>query len=141
MDLFGGIEAGGAKLACGIGSGRDYLGEVRFETATPGECRWGAARSLTDFLYLTIGTGIGGGGMLDKCLMHGLVHPEMGHIFLPRHLCDNYAGRCPYHGSHCFESLVSGPAMAARWGRPGQKPDGLADNQIANPGGSLCDRQ
>jgi fructokinase len=194
--LFGGIEAGGTKFVCAVGTGPGDFEEVRFDTTTPGETlercaayfapyrsglralgigsfgpvdldecsraygyitstpkagwantdfagwlsrrlgcpvgfdtdvnaaalgefQWGAARDLANFLYLTIGTGIGGGGMVNGRLLHGLVHPEMGHIFLPRHPRDCYAGGCAYHGNACFEGLASGPAIEERWGRAG----------------------
>ena len=84
--------------------------------AALGEWRWGAARGLDTFIYLTIGTGIGGGGLVNGELMHGLLHPEMGHIPLPHDKAlDTFEGNCPYHGD-CFEGLASGPAMEKRWG-------------------------
>jgi fructokinase len=200
--LVGGIEAGGTKFVCSIGSGPDDLQEpVRFETRSPektvGECvawfkaqqeqhgplaalgiasfgpidlnptsptygyitttpknrwgntplvkmfedalglpvgfdtdvngaalaegRWGAAKGLDTFVYLTIGTGIGGGAMVGGKLLHGMVHPEMGHILMrsdPRN--DPYTGRCQYHGV-CFEGLASGPAIEERWGVPAEQ--------------------
>ena len=198
MAVFGGIEAGGTKFVCAIGSGpRDIRAETRFPTTTPeetigkaisffrsyqdeelgaigvssfgpvdpnpdsptwgyitatpkkgwsntdfagrlqealglpvgfdtdvngaalGEHRWGAAQGLDTFLYLTIGTGIGGGGLVNGRLMHGLVHPEMGHVRLPHdRQADPYPGGCPFHGD-CLEGLASGPAIEARWGQPG----------------------
>ena len=79
------------------------------------EWRWGAARGLDSVLYLTVGTGIGGGGLVDGRLLHGLVHPEMGHIRIPHDLsADPFPGACPFHGD-CLEGLASGPAMRARW--------------------------
>jgi fructokinase len=194
--LYGGIEAGGTKFVCAIGSGPDEIqDETRFSTTTPeetigraieffrkrqadlaavgiasfgpvdpdpgsptygyitstpkpdwadvdfagpvrqaldlpvgfdtdvngaalGEHRWGAAQGMDTFLYLTIGTGIGGGGMIGGKLMHGLIHPEMGHI-LVRHdrATDPFEGICPFHGD-CLEGLASGPAIQARWGQP-----------------------
>ena len=106
----------------------DFAGAIRralnvpvaFDTdvnaAAYGEYVWGAAQGLHTFIYYTIGTGVGGGGMLDSRLMHGLIHPEMGHVFLPHDRSrDPYPGRCPYHGD-CFEGLASGPAIAERWG-------------------------
>lgn len=86
--------------------------------AALGEWRWGAARDLDTFIYLTIGTGIGGGGFINGSLMHGLVHPEMGHIRIPHDIEeDSFAGICPFHGD-CFEGLANGPAMEQRWGKP-----------------------
>ncbi len=194
---FGGIEAGGTKWVCAIGSGPDDLRDiVTFPTTTPeetiaraadffsnygsvaavgigsfgpidiqhgsptwghitttpkpgwadtdiahalanaldlpvafdtdvnaaalGEHRWGAAVGLDTFCYITVGTGIGGGGMANGRLMHGLVHPEVGHMRIPHdHERDPFAGICPYHGD-CLEGLASGEAIRARWGRAGE---------------------
>lgn len=195
MNIFGGIEAGGTKFACVVGSGpEDLRAEVRFPTTSPeetlekaigffrqqptplsaigigsfgpidldpgsptfgfitttpkpgwaqtnitgllqealqipvmldtdvnaaalGEYTWGAARGMDPALYLTIGTGIGGGGIFQGQPMHGLVHPEMGHIPLPHDWeVDPFPGVCPYHGD-CFEGLASGPALKKRWTR------------------------
>jgi len=88
--------------------------------AALGEHRWGAAQGLDTFLYLTIGTGIGGGGMVSGSLLHGLLHPEMGHIRIPHNRqTDPFSGSCPFHGD-CFEGLASGPALRARWGQPAE---------------------
>ncbi|NUQ36598.1 MAG: ROK family protein [Caldilineales bacterium] len=195
--LFGGIEAGGTKFVCAVGTGPDDIrAEVRFPTTTPdetigraiaffaeqakgcdlaalgiasfgpvdvnpasptfgyitatpkpnwshtdlagplrrafglpvgfdtdvngaalGEHRWGAAQGLDTFIYLTIGTGVGGGGMISGRLMHGLVHPEMGHIHLPHDWqADPFPGHCPFHGD-CLEGMAAGPALEARWGQ------------------------
>jgi fructokinase len=201
MPLWGGIEAGGTKFVCAVGTGpKDIRAETRFPTTTPtetigqaieffrqqslvhgdllgigiasfgpvdpnpnsptfgyitstpkegwahtnfageirkalgisvgfdtdvnvaalGEHRWGAAQKLDTFLYVTVGTGIGGGGMVNGRLMHGLLHPEMGHIRIPHdHSADPYAGWCPYHGD-CLEGLANGPAIEARWGQRGE---------------------
>jgi fructokinase len=94
---------------------------VGFDTDVNGaalaEHRWGAARGLDTFIYLTIGTGIGGGGIVNGRLMHGLMHPEMGHIAVPHDTrADPYRGACPYHGD-CLEGLASGTAIEQRWGR------------------------
>jgi len=102
--------------------GRALKVPVGFDTdvngAALGEAKWGAARGLTDFLYLTIGTGIGGGAMTHGRILHGLLHPEMGHIRIPHDLArDPFPGGCPYHGD-CLEGLASGPAMEARWKMP-----------------------
>ena len=196
--LFAGIEAGGTKFVCAVGTGPDDLrAETRFPTTTPaetlarvvaflqsarrlhgelaaigvaafgpldpnpaspsygfitttpkpgwaytdivgalrqrfnipiafdtdvngaalGEWRWGAAQGLDTFIYLTIGTGIGGGSMMGGRLLHGLIHPEMGHILLRREpQRDPFPGICPYHGD-CLEGLASGPAIEQRWGQ------------------------
>ena len=195
--LLGGIEAGGTKFVCAIGTGpEDIRAEERFETATPevtlqraadffrrhprlpeaigigafgpadldpdsptyghitstpktgwdyvdivgylqryldvpvgfdtdvnaavlGEHTWGAGQGLRNLLYLTIGTGIGGGALLNGVLVRGLLHPEMGHLIVPRAPGDEFGGVCPYHGA-CLEGLATGPAIAARWGRSAQ---------------------
>lgn len=96
--------------------------------AALGESRWGAAQGLTDFVYLTIGTGIGGAAYVNNNLVHGLIHPEMGHMRIPHDLVqDPFPGICPYHGD-CLEGLATGPAIAARWGEKAEKlpPDHLA---------------
>lgn len=196
MSLFGGIEAGGTKFVCAVGTGPDDLrAEIRFPTSTPEDCigqaiaffreqakrepleaigiasfgpvdpnpasptfgyvtttpkphwahtnfagpirealgipvgfdtdvngaalgeyRWGAAQGLDTFVYLTIGTGLGGGAMVNGKLLHGLVHPEMGHMPIPHNWdADPYPGFCPYHGD-CWEGLSAGPALEGRWG-------------------------
>jgi fructokinase len=110
----------------------DLAGAVRRATGLPvafdtdvnaaalGESRWGAAQGLHTFLYLTIGTGLGGGGMANGRLLHGLVHPEMGHIRVPHDLrADPFPGDCPFHGD-CLEGLVAGPALESRWGQRGE---------------------
>lgn len=85
--------------------------------AALGEWRWGAARGLSTFIYLTIGTGIGGGALAEGRILHGLLHPEMGHIPLPHDKQkDPFESICPFHHD-CFEGLASGPAMKTRWGR------------------------
>jgi fructokinase len=196
MPLFGGIEGGGTKFVCAVGTGPDDLrAETRFPTTTPaetigraiaffqeqaqqeplaalgiasfgpvdpnpasstfgyitttpkpgwaqtdfagqisralglpvgfdtdvnvaalGEHRWGAAQGLDTFIYLTIGTGLGGGGLVNGQLMHGLIHPEMGHIRPPHHPNDPYPGACPFHGD-CLEGMAAGPAIEGRWGQ------------------------
>ena len=196
MSPVGGIEAGGSKFICAIGSGPDDLESIKFATTTPdetiggvvdffkarkpvdaigigsfgpidpnpesptfgyitstpklawrnfdfagairkalgvkvafatdvnaaafGEFRWGAAQGLKDFLYLTVGTGIGGGGMVNGRLVHGRSHPEMGHIRIPHYLDDEpFPGNCPYHRDG-LEGLASAPAIEARWAQPAE---------------------
>lgn len=81
------------------------------------EARLGAATGLSDVAYITIGTGIGGGILSGGHLIHGALHPEFGHLKLPRHPGDEFPGVCPFHHD-CLEGLASGPAIAARWGKP-----------------------
>ncbi len=92
---------------------------VVFETdvnaAAWGEYRWGAAQGVDTFVYITVGTGIGGGAVVNGRLLHGLIHPEMGHMRVPHDReRDPFEGICPYHGD-CLEGLAAGPALAARW--------------------------
>jgi fructokinase len=116
-----------------VGVVRQSLGvPVQFDTdvnaAALGEGRWGAAQGVDHFIYLTVGTGIGGGGLVGGAMMHGLVHPEMGHVRIPHdRTADPYEGHCPFHGD-CLEGLACGPAMNARWGRPAEE---LSDDHPA----------
>ena len=103
---------------------------VAFDTdvnaAALGEHRWGAAQGLDTFCYITVGTGIGGGGMAGGKLLHGLVHPEFGHMRIPHDReRDPFDGVCPFHGD-CWEGLASGRAIEARWGRSPRELDGDA---------------
>ncbi|MGB3574207.1 MAG: ROK family protein [Phormidesmis sp.] len=200
MALLGGIEAGGTKFVCAVGTGSDYIRDfVRIQTTTPeetlaqvveffqrqielegaleaigigafgpvdvressptfgwfldtpkpnwqqvdfagvisrefnvpigfdtdvnaaalGEHQWGNAQGLETFIYLTVGTGIGGGGLVGGQPIHGLLHPEMGHILVPHDLsADPFPGCCPFH-QDCLEGLASGFAMEKRWGAKG----------------------
>jgi len=106
----------------------DFVGAVRkafeipigFDTdvngAALGEWRWGSAQGLDTFVYLTIGTGIGGGAMVNGRLLHGMIHPEMGHMLIPHDLqADPFPGVCPFHGD-CLEGMANGPALEKRWG-------------------------
>jgi fructokinase len=200
MPVFAGIEAGGTKFVCGIGTGPGDLERTQFPTTSPeetiaralrffqdhpvdalgiasfgpidiargfitstpkpgwanvdlagplgrglgvpvtfdtdvngavlGEARWGAARGLSDAIYLTIGTGIGGGALVRGRLVHGMQHPEMGHIRVPQDRSrDPFPGCCPYHGN-CLEGLACGKAMEERWG---QRAESLPEDHPAWP--------
>jgi len=117
-------KAGWANTDFAGAVGRALQVPVGFDTdvnaAALGEARWGAGRGIDSLVYMTIGTGIGGGGVFDGRLMHGLIHPEMGHMRIPHdRAADPFPGCCPYHGD-CFEGLACGPAMAERWGQPSE---------------------
>jgi len=118
----------------------DFAGAIRralrvrvaFDTdvnaAALAERRWGAAQGLETFLYVTVGTGIGGGGMSNGRLLHGRMHPELGHLRVPHDReRDPFPGNCPYHGD-CLEGLAAAPAIEARWD---QDPRGLPDDHPA----------
>jgi fructokinase len=107
---------------------------VAFDTdvnaAALGEQRWGAAVGLDSFCYVTVGTGIGGGVVVNGRLVHGLLHPELGHMRIPHdRVADPFLGSCPYHGD-CLEGLASGEAMRQRWGQDAQQLDGEAPWQL-----------
>ncbi len=114
----------------------DLAGALRSELGVPialdtdvnaaalGEWRWGAAAGLDTFCYITVGTGIGGGAVVNGRVLHGLLHPEFGHMRIPHDRArDPFDGICPYHGD-CLEGLASGEAIRRRWGRAGPQ---LAD--------------
>jgi fructokinase len=84
--------------------------------AALGEVTWGALHGSEVGLYITIGTGIGVGVCIEGKPLHGLMHPEAGHVILRRLESDDYKGSCPYHFD-CFEGLASGPAIEGRWGK------------------------
>ncbi len=93
---------------------------IAFDTdvngAALGEHHWGAAQGLDTFCYFTIGTGIGGGAMVNGSMLHGVLHPEMGHLVVPHdRVRDPYEGNCTFH-KDCFEGMAAGPAMEKRWG-------------------------
>ena len=80
-----------------------------------GEVTWGCAKGLTDAVYFTIGTGVGAGIMTNGKMLHGMLHPEAGHVKMVPRSGDTYKGKCPYHGT-CFEGMAAGPAIEERWG-------------------------
>lgn len=83
--------------------------------AALGEASWGAGTGASVVLYITVGTGVGVGVCIENKLLHGLIHPEAGHILITKQKNDFYEGACPFH-KNCLEGLVSGPAIEARWG-------------------------
>jgi fructokinase len=97
---------------------------IRFDTdvnaAALAEQLWGAAKGLSSCIYITVGTGIGVGALVEGKLLHGLAHPEMGHIIIQRHPDDNFVGNCPFHND-CLEGMASGPAIEKRWGKKGDE--------------------
>ena len=90
--------------------------------AARAEQRWGAAQGLTDFAYITVGTGLGVGPIIGDCSVNGRGHCEMGHMRAPRLPLDTWSGACPFHGD-CVEGLASGAAIAARHGPGPIAPD------------------
>jgi fructokinase len=99
---------------------REFRVPVGFDTDVNGaalaEHRWGSSQNVADLVYLTIGTGIGGGAIVGGHLVHGLLHPEVGHLYPRKHARDaDFPGVCPFHGD-CLEGLASGPAIIARCG-------------------------
>lgn len=105
---FGAIVSDSLNLAVGF--------DTDVNGAALAESRWGAGRGQPVSVYITIGTGVGGGAVIGGKPLHGLSHPEMGHIRPRRHALDlDFAGVCPFHGD-CLEGLASGPAIKARWG-------------------------
>ncbi|MEP7222321.1 MAG: ROK family protein [Novosphingobium sp.] len=116
-----------------VGPFRDAFGclvglDTDVNGAALAEARWGAGKAGDSLLYLTIGTGIGGGYVAQGRLLRGATHPEMGHMRVPRHSQDaGFSGVCPFHGD-CLEGLASGPAITARWGAS------LSDLGAGHPG-------
>jgi fructokinase len=91
---------------------------MKFETdvngAAIGEGKWGAAHGISDFVYITVGTGIGGGIIQHGKPLYGMTHPEIGHMKIQPHPEDSFSGNCPYHTT-CLEGLANAPALAERW--------------------------
>lgn len=104
-----------------VGTFKRALGvPVGFDTdvngSALGEFTWGIAKGLHSCIYITVGTGVGVGVIVDGRLVHGMMHPEGGHILLNRHPEDAYKGHCPFH-DNCMEGLAAGPAIEERWGK------------------------
>ncbi len=116
----------GYQVIGGIRSGLNQDFPIAFETdvnaAVIGEATYGVAKSCRNVAYVTIGTGIGGAFLHQGTLIHGRMHPEIGHLLVPD--LDAAYGRntnvCPFHSS-CLEGRASGPAIEARWGMPGSE--------------------
>lgn len=113
-----------------VGAFKEALGiPVGFDTdvngSALGESTWGITKGLDNSIYITIGTGVGVGVIANGRLLHGMLHPEGGHIILKKHPDDTYEGKCPYHKT-CLEGLAAGPAIEARWGKKGVE---LADRR------------
>ena len=104
-------------LGCPVGFDTDVNASVL------GEVTFGQAKGLSCVIYLTVGTGVGGGIYIEGRLLHGMLHPETGHVLITPRKDDTYGGRCPYH-KNCLEGLASGPAIEERWG---DKAANLAD--------------
>lgn len=113
-----------------VGEFKQALGvPVGFDTdvngSVLGEATWGCTQGLENSMYITIGTGVGAGIISNGKLLHGMMHPEAGHILLNRHPEDTYEGKCPYHKT-CLEGMAAGPAIEGRWGKKGAE---LADRK------------
>ena len=97
-------------LACPVGFDTDVNGSVL------GEATFGQAKGKNCVVYVTIGTGVGAGIFIEGKLLHGMLHPEAGHVLIQKRSYDQYRGKCPYH-ENCLEGLASGPAIEKRWGQ------------------------
>lgn len=106
-------------LGCPVGFDTDVNASVL------GEVTFGQAKGKNCVIYLTVGTGVGGGIYIEGSLLHGMLHPEMGHVLIRKKESDGYGGGCPYH-QNCLEGLASGPAIEKRWGK---KAAFLADRE------------
>lgn len=121
-------------------SGFDFLGTMKawrdipyFWTTDVNGAGWaeyktGAAKDAENVVYLTVGTGIGAGIIVNGQLLTGYSHPEAGHLMMMKHPKDNYAGHCPFHGDHCLEGLAAGPAIEERWQQSAKE---LPDDHLA----------
>lgn len=100
------------QICCPVGFDTDVNGSAL------GEVTFGQAKGKKNIVYLTVGTGIGAGVYAEGKLLHGMLHPEAGHILMRRREDDHYEGKCPYHKT-CLEGLAAGPAIEERWGKKG----------------------
>ena len=100
------------QLCCPVGFDTDVNGSAL------GEVTFGQAKGKKNIVYLTVGTGVGAGVYAEGKLLHGMLHPEAGHILMRRREDDHYEGKCPYHKT-CLEGLAAGPAIEERWGKKG----------------------
>lgn len=98
------------KLRCPVGFDTDVNGSVL------GEVTFGQAKGKNCVLYLTIGTGVGAGICINGSLLHGMLHPEAGHVMIQKKSWDHFEGTCDYH-KNCLEGHAAGPAIEARWGK------------------------
>ncbi len=98
------------ELNCPVGFDTDVNGSVL------GEVTFGQAKGKSCVVYVTIGTGVGAGIYIEGKLLHGMLHPEAGHVMIQRREGDDYQGKCPYHKT-CLEGLAAGPAVEERWGK------------------------
>lgn len=121
-DLLGRLS-GGLGVPCGY--------DTDVNVACLGEATFGCARGLDSVVYLTIGTGVGAGVMIAGKLVHGMLHPEAGHVPIvrdPRDPLPQGKSGCPYHAS-CLEGLIAGPAIKLRWN--GRSAGEMADDPVA----------
>ena len=116
-DIVGTIKK---KLSIPIGFDTDV------NASALGEATWGSIKGLSSGIYITIGTGVGVGVYINGELLHGMLHPEAGHILLNKHPLDTFEGVCPYH-PNCLESLASGPAIERRWNKKAYELKDLAE--------------
>ncbi len=106
-DMVGAFEK---ALGCPVGFDTDVNGSVL------GEAVFGQAKGKGCVVYVTIGTGVGAGIYMEGKLLHGMLHPEAGHVMIRRREGDTYPGKCPYHKT-CLEGMAAGPAVEERWGK------------------------
>ncbi len=103
------------KLKSGLGVPIGFDTDVNGSAL--GEATWGATQGIENSIYITVGTGVGVGVIINGKPYHGMMHPEGGHILLGRHPSDvNFESKCPYH-ENCLEGLAAGPAIEKRWGK------------------------